>query len=224
VRQPDASEAEIWVGTESNTRMRPPGGRAYISAASAAGLAKANVSSEGATSSQPGAVQPGSRQNSDGRVAPSALFEPGSAGLNTPAQSVPFGASWRGPAEVKVGETLILDLDLNSAVSVRSMAIQLAWDTDRLTLQEAKEGDYLKQGDAQTSFTQSLSAPEGQATFGMVRTALSGTPGRGSLLRLKFQAKAAGQAVVKVKSLVPTVLTEGAPSLQVPPSLTVLVK
>ena len=50
VRQPDASEAELWVGTEANTRLRPPGGRPIT------------VEAEGQAAARPARAEPGRRR------------------------------------------------------------------------------------------------------------------------------------------------------------------
>jgi general secretion pathway protein D len=191
VRQPDASQAELWVGTESQPRLRPTGVR--MAAKDGAGA--------------PVAAAP---------RAPDA----GGASLLPPSIQL----KWRAPKEVKVGETFELSIDLNSAAALRGAPLQLSYDRDRLQIVEVREGDYFRQGQTPTNFTQNIDGGSGLADFGILRTPMTGTPGQGSIVTLALRATAAGTAEVSVRGFSPVVMGESQTQPQMPPPLRVEVR
>ena len=199
VRQPDASEAEIWVGTEANTRLRPPGGRPITVEAAAGSGAPAGAS--------PGSGAPRS-----------------AAATGTPHAAAVLQLAWRAPKEAKVGEVFTVGVDLNSGFALRGAPLRLSFDKDRLTLMEVQEGDYFKQGQVPTNFTQNIDSGSGRADFGILRAPMSGTPGQGSMVNLTFRAAAAGTAEVSVRGFEPFVIGEGNPQPTLPPVLKIEVK
>jgi general secretion pathway protein D len=197
VRQPDASQAELWVGTEAQPRLRPVGARVVSkdAAVPAAGAA-------------PRAAQGGAAA---GGAAPAPL--PATVQLK-----------WRAPKEVKVGETFELGLDLNSGAMLRGAPLQLSYDKDRLQIVEVREGDYFKQGQVPTNFTQNIDAGAGRADFGVLRTPMTGTPGQGSVVNLMLRATAAGAAELSVRGFMPVALGDGSVQPTLPPPLRIEIK
>ena len=185
IRQPDASQAELWVGTETNTRLRPFAAR-------------------------PGVKEP---------VAASAAPTMPSAVVAQAATSATVTLKWRAPKEVKAGEVFVLGLDLNSMQPVRGAPFQITFDKDKLALVEVQEGDYFKQGQVPTNFTQSIDAGQGRANFGILRTPMSGTPGQGSLVNLTMRALAAGSAEVTLRSFSAVAIGDAAPAPTLPAPL-----
>jgi general secretion pathway protein D len=197
VRQPDASEAELWVGTEANTRLRPPGGRPITVEGDAAPTGTAPT----------GAPRLG--------TAPSGAPAPVPAALQL---------TWRAPKEAKVGEVISVGVDLNSGFPLRGAPLRLSYDKERLTLLEVQEGDYFKQGQVPTNFTQSIDSGSGRADFGILRAPMSGTPGRGSVVNLTFKATAPGSAELSVRGFEPFVIGEGNPQAALPAPFKIEVK
>jgi general secretion pathway protein D len=197
LRQPDASEAELWVGTEANTRLRPPGGRPIT------------VEGDGSpTGTAPtGAPRVG--------AAPSGAPAPVPAALQL---------TWRAPKEAKVGEVISVGVDLNSGFPLRGAPLRLSYDKERLTLLEVQEGDYFKQGQVPTNFTQSIDSGSGRADFGILRAPMSGTPGRGSVVNLTFKATSPGRAELSVRGFEPFVIGEGNPQAVLPAPFKIEVK
>jgi general secretion pathway protein D len=196
VRQPDASEAELWVGTETNTRLRPPGGRPI------------GVEAD----STPAPVS-----------APGGAPRPGSATAPAPVPAA-LQLAWRAPKEAKVGEVITVGVDLNSGFALRGAPLRLSYDRERLSLLEVQEGDYFKQGQVPTNFTQNIDSGSGRADFGMLRAPMSGTPGRGSVVNLTFKVTAAGTAELSVRGFEPFVIGEGNPQAVLPPPFKIEVK
>jgi general secretion pathway protein D len=202
LRQPDASEAELWIGTEANTRLRPPGGRPINVDAPESGN---SASGAPLAAAQVGAVQRG-----------------GAAGA--PLAPAALQLSWRAPKEVKVGETFIVGVDLNSGFALRGAPLRLSFDKDRLSLAEVQEGDYFKQGQVTTSFTQNVDSASGRADFGILRAPMSGTPGQGSVVNLSFRATMAGTAELSIRGFDPVLIGDGNPQPALPSALKIEVK
>jgi general secretion pathway protein D len=200
VRQPDASEAELWVGTEANTRLRPPGGRPITVEADGAPQAPGGAAPGG------GAPRVGSSNG-----APAAL----------PAA---LQLTWRAPKDAKVGEVFTIGVDLNSGFALRGAPLRLSYDKERLALVEVQEGDYFKQGQVPTNFTQNIDSGAGRADFGILRGPVSGTPGRGSVVNLTFRASGAGTAELSVRGFEPFVIGDGNPQASLPAPLKIEVK
>ncbi len=199
VRQPDASEAEIWVGTEANTRLRPPGGRPIT------------VEGPAAPGAPGGAAPGGGAPRSGAAPAP-------------PPVSAALQLAWRAPKEVKLGDTFTVGVDLNSGFALRGAPLRMSFDKDRLALVEVQEGDYFKQGQVPTNFTQNVDSGSGRADFGILRTPMSGTPGQGSVVNLTFRATTAGTAEVSVRGFDPFVIGDGTPQTVLPGVLKIEVK
>lgn len=204
LRRPDASETELWIGTETSPRMRPIGGRLVAPADAPAPNASAP-----ATARPSGAGAPVPLTAPTPETAPAA-----------PAASL----QWRGPAEVNVGDTFVATLELSSATPLRGAPVLLAFSKERFAVVDVDEGDYFRQGGAATSFTKTIDASTGTARAGVLRNQASATPGKGVVLSVRLKALAAGQGDIAVTGLEPITLGEVAPRLALPQTLRVQVK
>ncbi|HMC15286.1 MAG TPA: cohesin domain-containing protein [Albitalea sp.] len=204
LRRPDASETELWVGTDALPRLRPVGGR--LPPKDDAVPRTDNAPSTG--SAPPASIPGGGPDPSASTLAP-----PAAASLK-----------WRGPAEVKVGDVFIATLELNSPTSLRGAPMQLAFSKDKLTLVDIDEGDYFRQGTAPTSFTKSIEAAEGKARAGVLRNQATATPGQGTLLTVRLKALAAGSAELSLVGFEPITLGDSAPRAVLPQTLRVQVR
>jgi general secretion pathway protein D len=192
LHRPEASEAEVWVGTESTTRLRQPGGqwsRRKADAAPpqapspAAAPVPAQTPSTTANNSEP---QPGA-----------------------PAEAAPnVTLRWQAPSEVKVGDEFDVALMLNSSAALRGSPIHVGFDPSQITVVSVSEGDYFRQGGASTSFTQSVDAEAGIVRGGVLRSQATGTPGQGIAMTLRLKAQKPGETALTLKSFSPVNLGE----------------
>lgn len=200
VRALDAGESEVWVGTETQPRLRPYGGRLPGAGAAAeperTGAAPAAGSAPAPTNARPVAAV----------AAPT---------LKT---------QWRGPQQVAVGDTFVVTLDVDTTAPLRGGPVQLAYSKDRLSLVDVQQGEFLRQGGAATAFTQTVAAAEGTARAAVLRSEASGVTGNGSLLQLRFKATAAGDAELRLAGFEAVTLGEGAATQQAAPPLRIQVK
>ncbi len=179
LRRVDASEAELWVGTEALPRLRPVGGiRLPATAATATETAPNTAAPTG-----PGTPNPT---------------------LQAPAEATPPPTlTWSGPAEAKVGDTVELKLALNAGTAMRGLSVQLLFAKERLQLIEVVEGDYFRRDGVATSFSKGGDGKDGRIGAGVLRNQATGVSGQGQVLTLRFKAIAAGAAEVKLVSATP---------------------
>ncbi len=196
IRRPEASESEIWVGTDAVPRMRGVGG---LAAQIAAGEDRA----------------PNAPALSDAQV----------PGVPTPSASTPkLALQWRAPSEVKVGDTFLATLELSSDVALRGLPLHLQWSADKLQVQDLEEGEYFRADGAATSFTKSVDDKAGSARAGMLRNHATGATGQGVVVRLRLKATAPGAADLVLTRIEPVPIAAGAPVAALPPPLRVQVK
>jgi len=189
IRRPSASESELWVGTDALPRLRRP-------VAAAVG--------DGASANAPPAA-----------MAPAGAVAPPPAG-DAPAAAPATRLQWQGPAEVAVGDTVELKLNLTTTASLRGMPIGVAFDPKRLQWLPSEEGDFFRRDGALTSFTESLDAPAGRGRVGVLRNQATGAAGEGTVVKLRFKALASGAAEVRLEQAQPIALQ---PATPVPPPL-----
>jgi general secretion pathway protein D len=187
VRQLDASESEIWVGTEALPRLRPYGGR---------------VPMVEADESKLGDRAPGSAPLNGANGKPAAQA--------APRAKPTIGTQLRGPMQANVGDTFVVTLDAEAGAPLRGGPVQVSYPKDKLTLLDATEGDLLRRGPGSVSFTKAIDVAKGTASLGTLRAEASGVAGQGSLVSLRFKAIATGDAEVAVASFEPIVLGEDA--------------
>lgn len=223
IRRPDANETELGVGTDALTRFRPVGmGRATdgadgptAAATNAANLLNTAVPSDtNATPASAPSVGADSGPTLPGTVVPVApgLPLPTSATASMPLQGPTLAGvgnsavptlRWSGPAQVSVGDTFTLQLNVSSAVPLRGLPVHVRYSKEKLSLQDVDEGAHLKQGGVPTSFTKTIEAVEGRVRAGILRNQATGAAGGGTLLTLKFKALAAGSAEVALEEAEP---------------------
>jgi general secretion pathway protein D len=225
LHQPDASEAELWVGTEAATRLRPPGGQ---------WLARKTVALPEATKSASPA-SPSAAATAE--TAPPTPAIPWPA--DGPADSAPEGGApdaanaapsnnvslrWQAPGEVKAGDEFDVALMLNSAATLRGSPVRLAFDKAALQVITVTEGEYFRQGGAATSFSHSIDAAAGSVRAGVLRTQSVGTPGQGVLVKLRVKALKPGTTSISVAGFSPIGVGEQPPRVASAPPLRIEVK
>lgn len=125
-------------------------------------------------------------------AAPAALTAP-SASTPAPAASG-LTLSWEGPTQLRAGEEATIVLHVAGSQPLRSSTLQLAYDPAALQVTEVVEGDFLKQGQAGTSFAPRLDPESGRVYVALSRSGSSGATGEGGLLRLRVRALAPSEA------------------------------
>lgn len=206
LRVPDASAAELWVGTEARPQLRPP--PAWRSAAGG------GVSAADAPNPPTAAGEGATGSATEGTVA-------------EPAASAPARSSrlrWQGPATASVGDTVELRLELDSTLPLRGLPLVLSFDPRRLALEDAQEGDFFRQGEQATAFSQELDAEAGRLRVGVLRRQASGAGGRGTVVLLRLRTLVAGPARVLLESARPVPLGLASPPVAMPPPWTLVVQ
>lgn len=116
--------------------------------------------------------------------------------------------TWQAPAQVKVGEQFSTVLHINSQQALHGMPVLVGFDPQILQVVSVKEGDFFKQGNAQTNFSQRIDPVQGKVFVALVRQSStgndSGINGMGGLVTITFKAiKAAPMAKVQLLSATP---------------------
>lgn len=201
--RPDVSQAEMWVGTENFTRLRPT---PKVMVAALEGI-------KGASSGN----------NQAGAVVATTAGNAGSAPVDPSLLPANLSLKFKGPESVKVGETFTVALHASSGVPLAGLPLDIRFTTDQLQVVGVSEGAYFKQSPADSSFTHAVNAAEGRLSVGLLSNAEKGVSGEGDVILVRFKALAAGKAELSFQSLDPlgvntTVPLAGKPqwSIQIP--------
>lgn len=183
IRRPDMLAAEFESGTESV--VGAPGLRLSMQ------------------ENNPGEGKDGAKSGSAPAAAtvqplPNNTVAPVTAGAPAVA-SGSVGLTWQGPAQVKVGEQFSAVLSVNSQQALHGMPVLIGFDPQVVQVVSVQEGDFFKQGKAQTTFSQRVDPLQGKAFVALVRQNASGSDtginGAGSLVSVTFKAIKASSAV-----------------------------
>ncbi|MCD2345007.1 general secretion pathway protein GspD [Ideonella azotifigens] len=178
LRQPDPSEAELWVGTEAYTRLRQVGGRV---APELPAKPDGNKATAPATAPAPNA-------------APNAAPAAGPAVGNENLPLLPMTFQWQGPATVKAGQVFTLALDGETPLGLRSLNLGLQGVPGALHVTESAAGDFWGR-DPQTPVSLSASDDEdtGAIDTGALRSKPTVAPGKGRLFEWRMVAPKPGR-------------------------------
>lgn len=172
IQRPSADQSEFRSGTDSSLRSRSDAGPAMPVAAAAASDAPA------AKASSASSANPESTKSADSSEAQS----PGSTQLR-----------WQGPTQLKVGSAFALQLQMQSEQAVTSIPMVVGYNSRDLQVLSVTEGDFLKQGGAQTKFTSRVD-PNGQILMTGTRTGNGGATALGTIATVTFRALAPADA------------------------------
>jgi len=218
IRQPEPSEAELWVGTEAYTRLRQVGGRVAPElpppTATAAGAASAQAPRAAATANA--AVTPNAAATPD---AAEPLTEEGAPPTPAAAPAKPLRLRWQTPSVLKAGQpfTLVLEGDLDGGL--RGLNIKLQAAPGQLKLVEAKEGELWQQGGAKASLSSSADEASGAINTGVLRNEATPAKGSGRLFEWKLMAPKAGRVELSVVRAAPVALDASRPTIAMPDPL-----
>jgi general secretion pathway protein D len=204
LQRPEATLSEFSAGTDSSFRLRPESSPGTVSPATTAAPAtpeanhavapNGNSPQPGQQPSQPaslGVGNIGSNPNVNGIGNPdNAMLNGGGAINSAPAPSGPV-LQWQAPAQVKVGDTFVVQLLMSSDQPVTGIPLTIGFDNKSLQVVGIAEGEFLKQGGAQTSFSSRVD-PNGQIVMTGARTGNGGATLQGAVATINFRATAAG--------------------------------
>lgn len=193
IQRPDMLEAEFESGTESSIGAPTLRLETVVLKASenlSASSLKA-IGTSGSTKDVDDAVALGAATPSAPEAAPRAPFQP-------PAALGAVTLAWQAPVQVRVGEQFSAVVRVNSAQALRGLPLMLGFDPQVLQVVSVQEGDFFKQSNGQTSFSQRIDAAQGRVFAALVRQASNaqdtGINGTGSLVTVNFKAIKAGNS------------------------------
>ena len=221
IRRPELQFAEFESGTETNIGSPPLRLSTVAAEKPAEDTTKASAVAGGASQPKttPLAAPPGTSNNT-ATAAPGAVVTPvtnpaaSGSGEGTPASSTAPGFTWQVPAQVKVGEQFSAVLRVNSQAPLRGMPLLIGYDPQVFEVANVQEGGFLKQGGAQTGFSQRVDPAQGMVFVTSIRLNDSGTDaginGSGSVATVTFKAlKEDSAAKVQLVSVTPEPLSSG---------------
>jgi general secretion pathway protein D len=212
--RPTIAQAEMWIGSEANTRLRPaPQGN------SSAGL-DLGRSSSAAPIQQQAALASASGTNAPVASAPRAAAANPAASASLPDT---VQMRWQAPKEVKVGESFSAVIEAVSGAELRGLPMELTFPQDLLEVVSIAEEGFLKQGDSATSFVQAVNTAAGRINVGLMRNESAGARGEGAVVSIQFRAKATGSAQLRFNSVRP-IGSSGMVPVQALPTASISVK
>lgn len=210
IRRPDLMVAEFESGTESNI------GAASLRLSEAdvapAGTAVPAGAGEAPRAAVPSPATVAGAQEFANRSAPVAAPTPVAAPLPTVTRAATgsgaVSLAWQAPAQVRVGEQFSAVLRVNSQQALRGMPVLVAFDPQLFQVVSVLEGDFFKQGNGATTFSQRVDPAQGKVFVALVRQGSSGNDGgvngSGGLVTVTFKAlKAAPSAKLELLSATP---------------------
>ncbi len=186
--RPDISQAELWIGSEANVRLRAA--PQALPMESPRAVANVGAAAGGVTSSP--AI-----------VAPVAVTNAAAPALVTNALPANLQLRWVAPSEVKLGDSFNVTINAATGAALRGLPVELLFSSAQLEVVSIAEGGFLKQGDGATSFVQAVNASAGRINVGLMRNEGEGASGEGALFTIQFKAKAAGAAQLSFSSVRP---------------------
>jgi general secretion pathway protein D len=170
VQRASAQTAEFWSGTEAALRTQPIALKTAVGGA-ALSIAAADVAA-------PIAAAPASDAAAAATTAAGALAPAGAAGLDL---------RWTGPAQLRAGEELTLQLNARLAEPMTSAGLQIAYDPEAFTVVEVRDGGLMAMGSARSFVTSKADPARGRILVNVSRAGLGGATGDGPLIELKLK-------------------------------------
>lgn len=199
--RPDIGQAEIWVGTEDATRLRPsPWQRAGGSQATTDTGAPERAGATAPTRPMP--ASPG-QSTSAGAAEPIStyVFPPLADGTFDGQPILRLG--WQAPRTAKVGEAFDALLFATTTADLKGVPLEIAYPSQALAVESVTEGGYMRQKGGKTSFTNAVNAQTGRIGIGVLRNDGPPLVGQGELLRVRFKPLKPGQAELTFTSVQP---------------------
>ncbi len=205
VRRPDASLMEFESGTESSLGARPsaapvgmpppspPRGMPVPVQPPAAGVPSGSVPS---SSAAPAPIA----DTSFSAPPPPAIIMADVSSSSSSAAVGPVALRWQGPPTAKIGDTFAMQLVMQSDQPAVSVPVAVGFDPRMLQVTSVAEGDFLRQGGAQTSFASRVD-PAGQILLTGTRSGDTGATALGVLATVNFRVTAAPAPETRIQVL-----------------------
>lgn len=202
IRAPDASEAELWIGTEAYTRLRPAGGVAPAALAERAPDGRTPTAGAGDADPRSQQSGPAGQTPSDGtpRLAPTAPSAPPPPAA---APAAPISLRWEAPATAKVGQPLLLQLAGQLPVPLRGLTLQVQAPVGALRQVTVEPLGLFQQDGQKVAATSSLDAATGLMSLGVLRREASDVAGGGEILSVRLTPARAGPLALSVAKVTP---------------------
>lgn len=115
--------------------------------------------------------------------------------------------SWQGPTQAKVGDTVTMQLNMQSTQPLINVPMAIGFDPLAFQVVSVAEGDFLKQGGAATNFTSRVD-PSGQILITGTRNGDTGATAAGTMASINLRVLAAPgkEGSFKVLALSPVAL------------------
>lgn len=195
VQRPDAASSEFRAGTDSSFRSRPDG-TPVMQPAPAGTSVTAPVAPNRPPAPGNPAATPAASPN------PATIQSTGGIAATQDAPSTLLRL--QGPADAKPGETFSLQLLMQSGLPVVSLPVAIGFDNRALQVVGVSEGDFLKQGGAQTNFSSRVD-PGGQVLISGTRSGEGGATVPGTVATVNFRTlTSTGSAQVQLLTATPT--------------------
>lgn len=191
--RPGTSNMEFESGTESSLSGFSWGS---TEAGAKPAVEAGNAPAEGAAKPTNGAAASQGNGDASGAQAPTVL-------------------AWQGPDKVKVGDVFAVQLTMQSGQPVMSLPLAVGFDARSMQVVSVTEGDFLKQGGAQTNFSSRVD-PSGQIVLTVTRSGDSGATGSGVVATVNLRATAAASADARVQLLTVAPVAQGGKAVSAP--------
>lgn len=205
VQRPDAILSEFRAGTESSLRSRPDTTPVIPSAPAGTTVTAPLVPNRPPAAGNPTAA-PAASPN------PATIQSTGGIAIAPDVATTVLRL--QGPADAKAGETFSLQLTMQSGQPVVSLPVALGFDNRALQVVGVTEGDFLKQGGAQTNFSSRVD-PSGQVLISGTRSGEGGATMPGTVASVSFRTLA-GADSAQIKLLAATPVGPGGVPVAVP--------
>ena len=214
VQRPEAGLIEFDSGTENSLGSRPAAGPAP-----APPTVPASPARSGAPSAPPPAAAAVGQASETQAAAQSSAT--GTSG-GPVVVSGPATLRWQGPTQLKIGDTFALQLMMQSDQPIVSVPLAVGFDPRLLQVTSVVEGEFLRQGGAQSSFTSRVD-PNGQVLITGTRAGETGATALAAVATINFRVGAASSTETRVQllTIVPIGLGGRSVAAPLPPAHTV---
>ena len=216
--RPQATLSEFAAGTENSFRLRPDALRASPSAPPVGAPASQPVQHAATPNAHGPSPVPAATPATGGIGNPNTDPISTSGGISNSTQTTTPAATlqWQGPSQVKVGDTVALQLLMTPDQPVTGLPLIVGFNNKNLQVVGVSEGDFLKQGGAQSNFASRVD-PNGQVAISDTRIGDSGAAAPGVVATVNFRAIAGADASpIQVLTVAPSGLNGRAVVVQPP--------
>lgn len=218
IQRPSASIMAFDSGTESSLGAR----QAATPTFQAPPTALAAPAQSGGTSAAPEPNRAPANANTPASP-PAANTSPAEPAVTAPVPAATPSASslrWQGPADLRLGDVLAAQLLMQSDQPIVSLPMAVSFDARALQVISVTEGDFLRQGSAQTSFATRVD-PSGQILITGTRAGNAGATVPGNVATINFRVISATEPQTRVQLLTVAPIALGGRGAQValPPPL-----